>query len=374
MGRHFSAMIKPASSLCNLRCRYCFYEDVSDLRAVKSCGMMAEDTARAVIGHVFAGLAADDSVGFCFQGGEPTLAGLAFFERFVELVDEENARRAVAAAVDYSLQTNGLLLDEAWCRFLHKNHFLVGLSLDGDEKLHDQNRVHQDGSGSYREVSRAKRLLETHKVPFNILWVLTGSAAAHPQKIWRFLKRERIGFVQFVPCLSGLEEGSSRYALSPEQFADFYTELFRLWAEELRGGHYISVKFFDDLFNLLLRRTVTACGFTGACSVQIVVEADGSMYPCDFYALDEWRLGSLADTDVEKLLTCEKAQAFLERPRPVSALCGDCRWFSICRGGCPRMKESMYADRSGKVCGYKAFLDKNAPMINRVAAELARMG
>ncbi len=369
----YHVLIKPASSLCNLRCKYCFYADISHVRDVKSYGLMSPAVAEKVIGNVFASLRDGDSVNLAFQGGEPTMAGLDFFRRFVALVQEARQHHGASVQIQYALQTNGILLDEEWCIFLRENRFLVGLSLDGDAALHNQNRVDEKGKGSFSQVMNAKRLMDLHKVEYNILCVLTNHIARYPQKIWHFLKEQQIGYVQFIPCLSELErEDPSPYALTPERFASFYTELLRLWAEELRKGRFISVKLFDDILNLLLRRQVTACGFTGQCQRQIVVEADGSVFPCDFYAIDQWRLGNLAERTLEELLDNERAGAFLARPRAQREICRGCKWAKICGGGCPRMGDNMYVTPDGKACGYRDFLTRNADAINRVAADITR--
>ncbi len=366
-------LIKPASSLCNLRCKYCFYADISDVRDVKSYGIMSLETAEKLIQTVYTDLPSGDSVSFAFQGGEPTLAGLDFFQSFVELVKKERHCRQVENPPHYALQTNGVLLDDNWCAFLHENNFLVGLSLDGDAALHNQNRVDEKGKGSFARVMNAKRLLDAHKVEYNVLCVLTNHVARHAKQLWRFLREQHIRYVQFIPCLSELSSPvPSPYALSPERFASFYTELFRLWAEELQKDTYISVKFFDDIMNLLIRRQVTACGFTGQCQSQIVVEADGTVFPCDFYAIDGWKLGNLTEDTIGALVASKRAQDFLHRPRQERDICKNCKWQKLCGGGCPRMEDNMYVSPQGNYCGYQDFLTRNAEEINRVAADICR--
>lgn len=367
----YSVMIKPASGLCNLECKYCFYADVSHRREVMCCGIMTEETARRIIHNIFSDLPDGSTVSIGFQGGEPTLAGLDFFRYFTETV----SGACGSVHVEYTLQTNGLMLDDEWCRFLLAHKVLVGLSLDGDGELHDLNRVDRRGEGSFSRVIAAKRLLEQHGIEYNVLTVLTNRLARYPKRIWQFLCDRKIGYVQFIPCLDALDSPTlSPYALTPGHFASFYTELFRLWADALRSGRYISVKLFDDIFNMLLKHQVTACGLTGVCQRQIVVEADGSVYPCDFYAVDQWRLGNLAETPLTSLADNDIAKAFRCRPKPVHAVCGDCRFAKLCGGGCARMADSMYVARDGRSCGYRDFLTQNEGEINRIAAVLYRGG
>jgi len=366
-------MIKPASSLCNLGCKYCFYSDVSSQREITSYGIMPPETAASIIKNVFSEISDGSVVNFGFQGGEPTLAGIDFFKNFVSLVTEELNLCQKSIRTDYSLQTNGILLDNEWCEFLHENNFLVGLSLDGDAELHNMNRVDSRGKGSFSRVIAAKQMLDMHKVEYNLLTVLTNHLARYPKRIWRFLCEQNIKYVQFIPCLSELDgESPSPYALTPDRFASFYTTLFKLWADEFRAGRYISVKFFDDIFNLLLRHRVTSCGFTGQCQRQIVVEADGSVYPCDFYAIDKWRIGNLAESSLVSIMDNALAKEFMHRPKRKYDICGKCRWAKLCGGGCARMTDNMYVSNDGKYCGYSDFLNNSAEEINRIAEDIYR--
>lgn len=368
-----SLLIKSASSLCNLRCRYCFYANISSLREVRSFGVMQQEVAQKMVENVLLDLENGDDITFAFQGGEPTMAGLAWFEHFVQIVAQVLAAQAKTLTLHYALQTNGIVLDDAWCAFLAKHNFLVGLSLDGEASFHDENRVDAQGKGTYARVMAAKRCLEKYHVEYNVLWVLTNHHARYPQKVWRFLCENNIQYVQFVPCLDDLDaEKPSPHALEPKRFASFYTQLFALWAADLEKGQYRSVKFFDDLFNLLTKRIVTACGFTGQCQPQYVVEADGSVYPCDFYVLDAWRTGSFVTQTPAQLRETPAMQRFLARPRTEGKLCSACRWRSFCGGGCVRMKHSMYLDRAETYCGYQAFLNENAQQIEFVAQHYLR--
>lgn len=350
--KQLSVMIKPASSRCNLRCRYCFYADVSRRREVAGYGFMREDTMRSLIENIYRDLEDGDSVSFAFQGGEPTLAGLPFFETFAAEVEKQ----PVKARVSWALQTNGTMLDDAWCTFLKKRRFLVGLSLDGYAALHNENRLDAEGRGTFRPVMHAKRLLDRHGVEYNVLCVLTNEAARHPQQIWRFLLDEHIRHVQFIPCLDEL--GVTRknpWALTPRRFYSFYAALFPLWQKESLAGNYISVKLYDDIVNLFVRGQVTACGINGRCQPQYIVEADGSVYPCDFYVLDEYRAGSLKDGTLKKAFEHMIRSGFLDPRAMLPATCRACPYLNACRGGCKRMQGAMYVDDG--FCGYRALLD-----------------
>ena len=365
--KYQTVLLKPASSLCNMRCKYCFYSEVSTQRKTASHGIMTRETVKAVIDSIFKELSDGDEVSFAFQGGEPTLAGLSFFKDFVSIVQS----RRSGVFVNFSMQTNGLLLDELWCEFLSKNKFLTGLSLDGD--YHDNNRIDASGCGTFNRVLKSMQLLDKYKVEYNILCVLTNRSARYPQKMWNFILKHNIKYIQFIPCLSDLNRELSPAALKPDRFASFYTELFSFWKKEFMSGNYISVKLFDDLFNLLIKKAVTACGFTGSCPTQIVVESDGSVYPCDFYSLDYWRLGNIKNQTISALKQTEKAKEFSSRDREEETLCISCKYIKICGGGCPKMKSNMYIGDNKAFCGYKAFLDNSRYKIEEVITLLSAL-
>lgn len=371
--KNISVLIKPASSLCNMRCHYCFYADITARRNVKSYGIMKTETAENLIKNILVDSEDFGQVTFAFQGGEPTLAGLSFFEFFVQVVQAEVKALNRKVNINYAFQTNGLVLNDEWCEFFKKNRFLVGLSLDGNATMHNENRVDAKGKGTYSRIMAAKQCLEKHSVEYNILWVLTSQHARYPQKVWNFLIKNSIKYVQFIPCLSELNsEERTIEALTPERFAKFYIGLFQQWKSEMAKGNYISVKFFDDLFNLLMDKTVTACGLTGHCQQHFVVEADGSVYPCDFYTLDSWRVGDFNDQTVGEIATTAHMKSFTTREKNISTKCGSCTWVNMCGGGCPRMKDNMYLTKNEKYCGYEEFLNACSDDIQFMARKLYR--
>ena len=347
--------VKPASAACNMACRYCFYEDVSRRRVSPLRGMMSLADALSLIDNVYGGLKRGDRVTFMFQGGEPTLAGLPFFQGFAEYALAPGRSKRVETHL--SLQTNGLLLDDAFCDFLRRCDVLVGLSLDMDAAVHDKNRLDRGGAGTYARVEVARRHLHEHGCAYNVLSVLTREMARHPQRVWAFIREKGLQYVQFIPCLGPLDGSEDFCALTPGDFASFYTGLFGAWLADLKRGRYVSVKLFDDLINLLHSGAVNACGLTGRCSAQIVVEADGSVYPCDFYCLDEYRAGNILTDRIEDILASPAVMAFLTRRVTKLPLCDGCRYSALCGGGCPRMRAHVCASPDGGACGYQRFLD-----------------
>ena len=328
-----SVMLKPASGMCNLRCKYCFYADEAANRATPSYGMMSEDTLEAILKRTLA--FAEGSCTFVYQGGEPTLAGLDFFRRAMELEKKWNIH---GIAIHHSIQTNGILLNEEWAAFLKEHNFLVGLSLDGNRKVHDANRLDAKGQGTFSQVTRAMELLKAHKVEFNVLTVVTRQTVPQIKQIYQFFARAGVEYQQYIPCLDPLEEvpGSRSYSLDEELYLKFLKDLFDCWYPEAKQGKLRYVRYFIGLMNLLAGNPPGVCEMNGICSRQYVVEADGSVYPCDFYMLDPWRLGNLT-TDSFAMLEQKRTElGFIEASRVYPQQCHSCRWAPLCRGGCRR--------------------------------------
>lgn len=359
--KHLSIMIKPASSLCNLRCKYCFYEDVAENRTVPSLGIMSIDTMKAVIDSIFDSLSDKDELTLAFQGGEPTMAGLEFFEKLSEYVDSKLKEKRVR--LSYAIQTNATTLTKEWCEYFSKYHYLVGVSLDLHRGCHDSLRLDAGGNGTFDRVLSGIELLRAENVEFNVLCTLTESLAQYPRKVWDMIVKNNFEYVQFTPCLGELGS-KTPYELSPKRFAEFYKDIFDRWYVDLLNGKGRSVKLFDDIANLFLYGTRTACGINGKCSPQIIVEADGSVYPCDFYCLDQYRLGNLASENL--LLLYKKSEESESKKRePLPKMCSQCRYLVNCGGGCKRMRSSVcFTDENKEYCGYRELLDYTLDRIN----------
>lgn len=358
-------LIKPASSACNMTCSYCFYCAIAENRESFSTGMMRPETLETLVRK---GLAyADDYCCFAFQGGEPTLAGLPFFEKLIELQKQYNTKNV---RIQNCIQTNAYAIDDDWAAFLAKNDFLIGVSLDGPREIHDLNRRDRTGSGTFARVMKSIRTLERHRAQFNILSVVTGNSARHIRKIYQFYKKSGFSYLQFIPCLEPLEDerGSTRTYLSPDDYAAYLCTLFDLWYEDYINGRYISIRHIDNYIHLLMGHAPEACSMRGVCSVQLVVEGDGSVYPCDFYAYDEWRLGSILTDDVASLLTGDAAKAFLAPSRAVPEKCRACAYAPLCRNGCRRDRVLQDGILTNYYCeAYRRFFAHAAPRMEQVA-------
>ena len=326
-------LIKPASSLCNLRCRYCFYADEAENRSQASMGLMSNETARLLLREAFRAVDEDGAISFAFQGGEPSVIGLDFFRRFTAMAREQKPPQV---RLSFSIQTNGTLLDEDWARFLAREGYLVGVSLDGFPELHNQNRVDAQGKGSWNRIVRNLELLKKQGVMVNALCVVTAACARSPQKVYENLKKLGFEYMQFIACLDpmGQERGGRPWSLRPAAYGQFLCRLFDLWYRDWERGQYRSIRLFDDYIHLLLGDRESTCATCGRCGAYFVVEADGSVYPCDFFALDEWKLGTLGRQPLEDMARSETVRRFLAEGTEKPAECAACPWRLLCNGGC----------------------------------------
>ena len=333
-----SLLIKPASSLCNLRCQYCFYHSLSSSRRVSSYGMMPEAVLEQLVSRAFR--EGDTQITFAFQGGEPTLRGLDFYEQLVRFAARFNTKNI---PVHYALQTNGLLINDEWARFLAKHRFLVGLSLDGYKDLHDSMRLDGGGHGSHKAVLQAAACFARHQVDFNILTVVSNRLARHVEKIYRFYDRQGFRYLQFIPCLAplGTDPEDDAYALSPERYADFLHRLFNLWYQDMMQGRQVSIRLFDNWVRMVAGEQPEQCGLSGVCTCQLVIEADGGVYPCDFYVTDDWRIGQVQHDSFRDMIQSEAARRFVSQSQPVPAACRSCQWYPVCRNGCRRDRDVL---------------------------------
>lgn len=353
--KYFTMMIKPASALCNMRCKYCFYSDVSEHRELKNNGIMEENTVDNLLKRVFEYLENSSEISFVFQGGEPTLAGISYFQYFVENVNKLNVN---GHAIHYSIQTNGYLIDEEFCGFLKQNNFLVGISLDGPKEINDCNRIDSNMEGTYDCISHTIELFDKYKIDYNILSVITKQMVKKAQSLFDYYLKSNIQYVQLIPCLKSLDyEGEKeikKHDLTPEEYARFLKELFELWYKSYKNNHYISIRQFDNLIFMLRGEASEQCGLDGRCNLQCVVESDGSIYPCDFYVLDQFRQGNVHHNSIEEILWSDGSKSFLDYKVPESKLCKSCKVYPLCAGGCKRYR-SFYSESKG-YCPNQDFL------------------
>lgn len=366
-----SVLIKPASGNCNMNCTYCFYRDEQENRKQRSYGMMSEETLKNVIRKAV--LHAEGSCILAFQGGEPSLVGLDFFKKVVEYVKYYNRKNIM---VQYAFQTNGTNLTKEWCEFFHENHFLVGVSVDGTKEIHDKCRRFNSGEPTYDKVMEGCRLLDKYKVEYNILTVVHKEVAQNIRLIYEDLKRKKKFYQQYIACLDPLftEKGNMPYSLTPELYGNFLTELFDLWYADYKKGRQPYNRLFENYIGILMGYVPEACEQRGICSVQYVVEADGSVYPCDFYMLDEYCIGNFNDTSIAQMDKKREEIRFREISMQISKECRECKYLALCRNGCRRNRipDGPEEYRNYFCESYRMFFDKCLPRMQEIAETLRK--
>ncbi len=337
-----SVLIKPAGPDCNLSCTYCFYLQKAELFPSTKAHRMSLQTLEILVKQVME--QGEQHVSFGWQGGEPTLMGLPFFEKAVYF----QKKYGRAQTVGNGLQTNGLLLDEKWAKFLNQYKFLVGLSLDGPQHIHDHYRLHKSGSGSWQTVvDRAKMLLD-HGVQVNALSVLTDYAAQFPDEIYEFHKSLGLNFMQFIPCVEPDPLDPTRaadFSLTPERYGTFLKRIFDLWLADFKNGEpTTSIRYFDSVFHQYVGLQPPECTLLPECGVYVVIEHNGNVYSCDFYVEDDWYLGNIHQQQIIDMLNSARQKQFGMIKRQLPKECQTCEWLPYCWGGCPKDRQKDARD------------------------------
>lgn len=363
-----SVLIKPASGMCNMSCDYCFYCDEMKKREQESYGFMTEETLKNIIRKTM--LRAEGSISYVFQGGEPTLRGMDFFQKVIEYEKQYNRNRI---QVHNALQTNGYVINEDWCRFFRENGFLIGVSIDGTKEIHDTYRHSKEGMPTFERIVQTTKLFDAYRVDYNILTVVNRKVADHIGEIYSFYKKQGWHYQQYIACLDPLGEphGKNEYALTPEKYGSFLIELFELWYEDFKQEKQPFIRQFENYIATLLGYMPESCDHRGVCSIQNVVEADGSVYPCDFYMLDNYRLGNFNEDQLEDIHTRRYEIEFIQRSQKLSDSCKKCHYYKICRGGCHRNRD-FNAEKGcydNYFCnGYRMFFDKELGRMQEISA------
>lgn len=383
-----SVLIKPASSRCNLNCTYCFYLEKQAIYPWSTNPKLSLDTFRLFLDQ-YARLCAP-YLTFAWQGGEPTMMGLDWFQQVVEAqirAGRANAvlRPGVQWQIGNALQTNGTLLNEDWARFFHEYRFLIGLSLDGPPEWHDRFRVDRQGAGQHEKVMRAVELLRRHGVEFNILCVVSAANVARPRELLRYYRRHGLDNLQFIPCvepLAGHASDSSggaapdafaEYSITPAQYGDFLSGLFDAWMDA--GYRKVRIRYFDNLIEQIVLGHASVCQLAPSCGY-IVLEHNGDCYPCDFFVEGEWKLGNIHEVPLGTMLESARFQAFGRLKPALHDDCRKCEWLSLCYGECPRYRfigSGAGAEALSYFCpSYKSFFPHVRKRLYRTAETVRR--
>lgn len=362
-----SVLIKPASGNCNMRCKYCFYTDEANKREVASMGYMSLETMRLIVDKAM--MYADETCVFGFQGGEPSARGLEFFKDFTSYVANHPNPKGIR--VEYAFQTNGYAIDEEWVKWFADNCVLVGVSLDGPKEIHDRYRVDHHGKGTYHRVIACIHLLEKYGVDYNVLTVVSGANARRAQQLHEFFKKNGIVYQQYIECLDPIGEkpGSCEYSLTPQKYAAFLKQLFDVWYRDMKSGKYVYNRYFENLLMIMSGQVAESCAMRGMCNKQWVIEADGSVYPCDFYALDQWKLGNIISNDFEEMDQRRGELEFIQWSQRIPEKCKVCKWYTLCKGGCRRNREPVtnMATNVNYFCdAYQQFFEYAYPRLQEI--------
>lgn len=390
-GTPFHVMTKPVGAICNLNCTYCYYLEKEKLYPGGGNFRMPDDVLETYIRDYIATQPGSD-VQFAWQGGEPTLLGLDFFRKVVDLQKKYGEGRSITNA----LQTNGTLLDDDWCEFFAAHDFLIGLSVDGPRELHDAYRVDKRAKPTFDRVMRGLEFLQRHKVDFNTLTVVSARNSRHPLAVYNFLKSTGSTYLQFIPLVErnpsavALEHGfdlalppGSEYAnqrenvtawsVPSETYGDFLIAIFDEWARKDVGR--IFVQLFDVTLGNQLNMGSSLCVFAETCGAAMAMEHNGDVFSCDHYVYPEHRLGNIMTTQLGDMARSERQRAFGDAKRDtLPDYCKRCDVLHLCRGECPKHRFIKTPDGQpglNYLCrGYKKFFRHALPVMDAMGALL----
>jgi len=368
--RPFQVMIKPNGPRCNLDCAYCYYLDKQKLYAgTKSFRMDDAVLERFIRDYI----ASQDRMGraaieFAWQGGEPTMLGLDFFQRAVAI---EEKYRPAGKTIRNALQTNGTLLDADWIRFFKQHDFLVGISLDGPQALHDRYRTDRHERPTFDRVMRALELLRDNDVAFNVLTVVHRHNARRPREVYRFLKEIGVAYMQFIPVVERAARAVTPWSVLPEDYGDFLCRVFDEWIAGDVGRAFVQI--FEVQVALWAGAPAQLCWFAQTCGQCLALEHNGDLYACDHYVYPEYRIGNIMRSSVAELAGSAFQKRFgQDKHDTLPRCCRECTYLFACNGGCPKHRFLSTPDgRPGLnyLCAsYKQFFAHAAPYLKAMAA------
>jgi uncharacterized protein len=375
-GQGIHVVTKPIGPACNLNCEYCFYLEKQALFSQGGQYRMSDDVLSAFITNYITSQPTP-IVEFVWQGGEPTLLGLDFFKRVIELQKPFVERKTITN----SLQTNGTLLTAEWCQFLKKHNFMVGISLDGPKKIHDRYRRNRKGNGTFDQVMRGLRFLQEHQVEYNVLACVARDTARRPLDIYHFFKEEGVEFIQFTPVVERLSDEHSgplglrlagpaaldekdqqgqvtAWSVLPEEYGDFLIAIYEEWVRHDVGT--VFVMNFEWVLNAWIGNPSPVCVHARTCGQSVVIEHNGDVYACDHCVYPQYKLGNiLSDTLLDMVAKSLRSGFGVAKETALPRWCKECEVLAACQGGCPKHRfETTYYDEPGLhyLCaGYKKF-------------------
>lgn len=375
-------LTKPTGAICNLNCSYCFFLDKEQLYP-GSKFRMSDEVLETYIRQLIETHQTPE-VTVAWQGGEPTLMGLDFFRKAIAYQEKY---RKPGMTFENTLQTNGTLLNDEWCKFFKDNNYLIGLSLDGPQHLHDANRVDKGGNGTFDRVMRGLRLLQKHKVEYNILTTVNRINADHPLEVYRFLRDQvRTTWIQFIPVVERLDEtGATLYqvgdqvserSVTPEQFGNFLNTIFDEWIRRDVGK--VFVQTFEASARSWMGLPSGMCVFSPTCGHGVALEHNGDLYACDHFVEPDYLLGNIQQSHMAELVGSDRQYQFgRDKLETLPQYCKNCEVRFACHGECPKNRFLTTPDGEpglNYLCaGYKAFFTHvDRPL--RMLTDLLRQG
>ena len=365
--REFQVMVKPIGAVCNLDCGYCYYLRKKDLYPKARAFRMADDLLESyIVQHIEA--APRESILFSWHGGEPTILGVEYFRRIVEL---QRKHRPPGREILNGMQTNGTLLDEEWCRFLAAEGFYVGISMDGPKELHDRYRITKGKQSTHKRVLQSFRLLKRHRVPCDMLCVVHHQNVRQPTAVYRFFKEIGVEYLQFLPLVARKEDGEvSAETVSAEAYGTFLCTIFKEWVRHDIGR--IGIQNFDEAVRPFLGMDHALCVSAEICGNIVVVEHNGDFYSCDHFVDREHCLGNIRETPLVEMLENPALREFGRKKRDaLPRYCRDCEVLGSCNGGCPKDRFVRTPDGEeglNYLCaGLKRFFAYSRPYLQRIA-------
>lgn len=382
----FHIMTKPVGPLCNLDCKYCFYLEKEKLYPGKSDWRMPEDVLESYVRQYIEAQNAD-VISFAWQGGEPTLLGVDYFRKVVEL----QKKYANGKRIENAFQTNGFLLDDRWGEFLAENRFLVGLSIDGPAQMHDRYRVDKGGQPTFKRVMHGLNTLKKHGVEFNTLTVVQRHNSEYPLEVYRFLKEVGSGFIQFIPIVERVAEGTgpadlvliapgapqsarvSEWSVEPLQYGRFLCRIFDEWV--LNDVGRVFVQLFDVALEMWCGLHASLCVFRETCGAAMALEHNGDLYSCDHFVYQQNKLGNIMESPLESLVSSPQQVKFgKDKLETLPRYCRECDVRFACNGECPKhrfIRTPEGEEGLNYLCaGYKLFFHHVDPYMQFMASEL----
>ncbi len=385
--KNFHVMAKPIGPICNLDCTYCYYLEKENLFPKGENFRMKPEVLEAYIRQYIESQNTHE-VTFAWQGGEPTLLGLDYFQKIVELEKKYSAGRVI----NNTLQTNGTLLNDEWCQFFREHHFLIGLSIDGPRHLHDTYRLDKGQKPTFDRVMRGLELLKKHQVEFNTLTVISASNAKHPIEVYDFLREVGSGYIQFIPLVerlpapgnksSGLdfaeppEPGQAdtpvtRWSVPSEMYGDFLIQIFDAWVRRDVGK--VFVQMFDVSLGIWSGHGPGLCLFLKDCGEGLALEHNGDLYSCDHFVYPKFQLGNIMNESISTMVNSTKQKEFGEaKSSTLPKFCRECDVRFACQGECPKHRFTKTPDGEeglNYLCAsYKKFFRHVDPYMKQMSA------